>query len=350
MAYENKKTLIKNRSLFNINETKKEIIQNPKLYSQNNLPFITKKNFNLDGSSKDLANFIKKKNFFMENSFDVNGTRAFLASKEVAMRAIELNDEIIETNKGKSNKNLSNANLLNFHDNDRIEKKTTKAEKKRTISPRKSRKGHKIKNIHKMKSENKIIKLKKTLKSKKTPEKEKNKKISTNLESSSNNIDKESNIIFKQINDDSLSNIYKFIIDNANEPKETFQKKLKKELKKNKIRRKSKSQKNIEYKTEKRMNNINVNKKKNIKGAFMFSEINKNLMKKDDLEISSIEESQNDFANKNENKKEIKKVYNSIQLNNKQVKEKLKEKIENNKKVEINSDKDSLISILSDLI
>ena len=43
-----------------------------------------------------------------------------------------------------------------------------------------------------------------------------------------------------------------------------------------------------------------------------------------------------------------KRAYGSIQLNNREIHEKLKEKIENNNN--INSDKDSLISILSDLM
>ena len=50
--------------------------------------------------------------------------------------------------------------------------------------------------------------------------------------SSENNNENENNIILNKCNDSKDSNIYKFIIDNANEQEENFQKKLKEELKK----------------------------------------------------------------------------------------------------------------------
>ena len=96
------------------------------------------------------------------------------------------------------------------------------------------------------------------------------------------------------------------------------------------------------------MNSANLKKRKDIKDSFLFSEINKNKMKNDDLELSSIEDDKIDINNKN--KKPIKRVYGSIQLNNRQIHEALKKTTENNEKVEINSEKDSLISILSDLM
>ena len=92
----------------------------------------------------------------------------------------------------------------------------------------------------------------------------------------------------------------------------------------------------------------------------MFSEISKNLMKNDDnIELSSIdsEEKCNSF-----HKKKIKRAYGSIQINNRQIKEKIRNKINKGRfsdkyeintkksKIEINSDKDSIISILSDLM
>ena len=111
----------------------------------------------------------KKINFFLENSFDVKGTREFLASKEVAMRAIKLTDEIIEDKKEEqrrtvfTNKNVMEINFLDECPSPK--RKSTKLPGKRTISPRKSRKSHKklgdneiIKK--KLLSDKKLIKLK----------------------------------------------------------------------------------------------------------------------------------------------------------------------------------------------
>ena len=366
MADVNKNYIIKKSSLFNqIDDRKKEIIQNQKIY-HNNLSSITKKRLNLNGSTKKILNlvdFIKQKNkFFLESSFDAKGTREFLASKEIAMKSIKLNDEIIENKKGKTNKNLVNLKLLNFQDNEIKKKETPKTVKKSTISPRKSRKSQKIRNGQ-TNTEIKVVKTKKPSKSKKSPKKRKNKspeteskENSSNLKSSNNNSNREKNIFFDKSNNDSLSNIYKFFIDHANEPEENFQKKLKKELKKvdnlkqNKNKRKSKSKKNIEYIRPKRMKSVIVKKRKDCQSAFMFSEINKNLMKKDDLELSSIEDDKNDIYLKHKNKKQIKRAYGSIQFNNKKIHEQLKEKMRKNDNSEINFEKDSLISILSDLM
>ena len=236
----NKNSRRNKRSLFNdLDDKKKKIIKNVKSSSLNNLNIITRKAFNLERTSKEnltLIEFIKQKNkFFIESSFDVNGTREFLASKEVAMRAIKLNDEIIEEKKENevkmscfTNKNLMKIDIDNYN-NDVIKKKSTKNANKRTISPRKSRKNAKIK----MKLDEDFSPKKNTIK----PKKKSNKKVKFkkseskvnggNLNSSNN--DNENNIIFDKPDNESLSNIYKFFIDNANESEENFNKKLKKE-------------------------------------------------------------------------------------------------------------------------
>ena len=381
----NKNSRINKRSLFNdLDDKKKKIIKNVKSSSLNNLNIITRKAFNLERTSKEnltLIEFIKQKNkFFIESSFDVNGTREFLASKEVAMRAIKLNDEIIEEKKENevkmscfTNKNLMKIDIDNYN-NDVIKKKSTKNANKRTISPRKSRKNAKIK----MKLDEDFSPKKNTIK----PKKKSNKKVkfkkseskvnSSNLKLSNN--DNENNIIFDKPDNESLSNIYKFFIDNANESEENFNKKLKKELKKVenmkqnkekskekavKVKRKSLSKKDLR-KRPKRMNSVSVPKKET-QSAFIFSEINKNLMK-DDIDVSSIGE--NDTKQKtNEKKKMVRRAYGSIQINNRRVKENIykqmekesKDKDNNNDnlivgKEDINSDKDSIISILSDLM
>ena len=146
--------------------------------------------------------------------------------------------------------------------------------------------------------------------------------------------------------------------------------KLKKEIKKvqsinkqskegNNHQRKSLTKRESKYKRPKRMNSVIVQKSSDIKTLFMFSEYNKNLMINDGISISSISlKNENICTSPNEkNKKKIKRQFGSIQMNDNKIKERIKQKI--NKKVkdeneikneEIISDKDSIISILSDLI
>ena len=393
-----KNSIIKKRSLFNYNQPiNNNIIKNVKYSSQNNLSLLPRKDFNLKHSSKkrlNIIDFIKQKNkFFIENSFDVNGTREFLASKEVAMRAIKLNDEIIDVNTNilVTKNNYTNKNLikLDYNFKEENKRKSMKTAGNNTISPRKSRKSHKIRIDKELILETKVGSPKKSKKSKKSKKisksskKIKNKEIksvnkenSSNLDSdSSNNNKKEKNKhknknIFEKGDRDSLSNLYKFFIDNANEPEDNFNKKLKKELKKvekmnnninEKVRKKSINKTNINKKKAKRINSVIIQKKRKDQSAFLFSEITKNLMKNDDLSLSSIgNSSMNDLNNNKANKKVVKRKFSSIQINNRKIKEKLQEKMikdkDNQKNIlivdknESNSDKESIISILSDLI
>ena len=145
----NKKPIVKNRSLFN-DERKKEIVVNHKLLSQNNLSLLTKNKNHLRDSGKKCVNiidFIKQKNkFFIEDSFDAKGTREFLASKEVAMRVIKLNDEIIEDKINTKEYSVSQNNLIKLdRDIPDAKHQSNKIINKRTISPRKSRKKNKLK-------------------------------------------------------------------------------------------------------------------------------------------------------------------------------------------------------------
>lgn len=393
-----KNSIIKKRSLFNYNQPiNNNIIKNVKYSSQNNLSLLPRKDFNLKHSSKkrlNIIDFIKQKNkFFIENSFDVNGTREFLASKEVAMRAIKLNDEIIDVNTNilVTKNNYTNKNLikLDYNFKEENKRKSMKTAGNNTISPRKSRKSHKIRIDKELILETKVGSPKKSKKSKKSKKisksskKIKNKEIksvnkenSSNLDSdSSNNNKKEKNKhknknIFEKGDRDSLSNLYKFFIDNANEPEDNFNKKLKKELKKvekmnnninEKVRKKSINKTNINKKKAKRINSVIIQKKRKDQSAFLFSEITKNLMKNDDLSLSSIgNSSMNDLNNNKANKKVVKRKFSSIQINNRKIKEKLQEKMikdkDNQKNIlivdknESNSDKESIISILSDLM
>ena len=96
------------------------------------------------------------------------------------------------------------------------------------------------------------------------------------------------------------------------------------------------------------MNSVIVPKKRKGQSIFLFSEATKNLMKNDDLSLSSIGNNKNDLNNDKVNKKAIKRKFASIQINDKRIKKRIQEKIEND--YESNSDKDSIISILSDLM
>jgi hypothetical protein len=107
------------------------------------------------------------------------------------------------------------------------------------------------------------------------------------------------------------------------------------------------------------MNSVVVQKSSDNQSLFMFSEYNKNLMINDGISISTISLNNEKVCTSpnKKNKKKIKRQYGSIQMNNNKIKERIKQNI--NKKVkdekeikneEIISDKDSIISILSDLI
>ena len=127
------------------------------------------------------------------------------------------------------------------------------------------------------------------------------------------------------------------------------------------------SKKELRLKRPKRINSDKLEKHGETQSIFMFSKISKKLMIKDDIELSSIGED-NKYVNYtpdiNNGKKQIRREFASIQINNKTIKEKLKQKMnedlkdENEKdinyvtasKVEVNSDKNSIISILSELM
>ena len=99
-------------------------------------------------------------------------------------------------------------------------------------------------------------------------------------------------------------------------------------------------------------------KNRDRQSIFMFSEINKKLMADDDISISSIGEQNINLPPPT--KKVIKRGHGSLNINSNQVKERLKEKFNKDieqkekkndlNKMEDNSEKDSIISILSDLM
>lgn len=342
------------------------------LNSFNNLIKATKIEDNMESLPKpqnqninlNLINFIKqKKKFFIGNSFDKKGTREFLASKEVALKAIKLNDEIVEDNTNNknylTNKNVEKINIkvLNDKESDTKKNKISKLKVKRTLSPKKSRK---IK--QKFKSAKEIV----NIKHKKSKKLRKNKKEEYKIENNENNM-------YILDNSSSNSNIYKFFIDNAFEEENNFNKKLKKELKKVvnlqknkdtntdiiKTKGKSLSKKDLKLRPRK-INSVISNKKKDVQSIFMFNEINQKLMENDDINVSSIA-GDNDSKNNKLNKTNIKRTFGSVRMDNKQIKDQIKNNLskiididkDGNKRLsrnDLNSDKESIISILSDLM
>ena len=363
----NRKPIIKNKSLFNDSPEKKRMFPktNQKYSSINNLSLIKRKNTKHNAPKKclNVIDFISQKNkFYIEDSFDFKSTREFLASKEVAMRPIRLNNKIVEEKK--NNKESSQQSLLAldfYHHQEKYKNnKSSKSAGKYSTSPRKSRKKCKKLTSNEKGTEIKKYKKKSSKKSKdriSTP-KSKNKNIKENSSYLGSNI--ENNNIIYYNNNFNDSYIYKFIIDNPNETEENFQKKLKKEIKKiesiNKPNREDIHQRNplskgeLKHKRPKIMNSVEVRKSRDSQNLFKFSEYNKNLMINDDISISSISYKKERICTspKKVNKKKFKREYGSIQMNNKQIKEKIKQKIE--KKEETNSHKDSIISILYDLM
>ena len=81
-----------------------------------------------------------------------------------------------------------------------------------------------------------------------------------------------------------------------------------------------------------RMNSIKVGKNRETQSIFLFSEVNINLMINDDIELSSLGENNNiniQSTPKNGiNKKNIRKAYSSIKMNNKKIKERIKGKMD----------------------
>ena len=268
--------------------------------------------------------FIKrKKQFKIHDLFDVKGTNDFLASKDAAMEVIHLEDEIIEQNK-KENKNEINTitSQIDSKNDVYIKEKNHKKSKykKDDCKP-------KINNNCNKKYINTEVKKKKTPKFKnKNKEKKNNNEKCDNNSDDQNNSDNNILIIEKRTSESHDSNFYRFIIDNANDSDDQFQKKLEKVIKKVETQKKKQEKENAIYKSatnknkksyipqKKEVNDINeiarYNSVKTIKkrndNLFIFSEKAKNLMTNDnDIELSSIGHNYNIKKN-NPNKKNIK--------------------------------------------
>jgi len=301
---------------------------------KNDIIYLPKPEVRLNQSTKkniNIIEFIKqKKRFILENAFDLKGTREFLASKEVAMRVIKLNDEIIEDNK------------INYEDSDIKDKYNT--------------------NIDSKISENK---------------KKVNKKISAVPIKSKFRSNKE---IFLDLDYKKMKKEFKKIKEkrDSKDSKNNISPKSKRKKSKKSKNESSEYQDNL-YSPKKKYNNngavnLTSNKKdsstllprhKQTQSQFMFSEINKKLMADDEINLSGI--SNKNYSPKSKSKSkfkdgifqtEINNNFNNFKIFNEKVKNQIEdiieeEKSKNEDKVDIfqiNSDKESLISILSDLM
>ena len=273
--------------------------------------------------------FIKqKKKFIIQDSFDKRGAQNFLKSKEEAMMEIKLDDEILDDIKNKNNCNSNsyffetNPDTNYYKNSDRVK------QRKNTISPilskRKSKFG-KIKYSHFVKNidDNK------------------------NSEKNINNFD---NIFINNKNEDDSKGsdfVYKFILDNANETEDNFQKKYEKIIKDAENKQKNKNLKNNIYQTTIVKNKRNSQKYKSVKvkkkrlSTFTFSEIAKNLMKNEGLKESSISiTSDNNIKLAKRNS-----VVNSVKISRKNNDVFLEQK-----DIEDSKNEESIISILGNLV
>ena len=312
----NKKTIRKGKSHQTSNKNDLIFLPRP----EPKLNQTTKKNINV-------IDFIKqKKRFIIQNVFDLKGTREFLASKEVAMRVIKLNDEIIEDIK-KNDEDSDIKVIYNTNVGDNMDNLRKKVNKKISTIPVKS----------KFKSNKEIfldLDLKKFIKDK------------INSKESQDNLSPKPKIKSKK------------------------SKKIKKEFYENKgelvsPKKKSNDKLSIINLTSKKKEYSSsvLTKHKQTQSQFLFSEINQKLMADDELNLSGI--SNRNMSPRLNYKSKLKDDIYYSQINNfkifdENIKNKINEDIieedkskENDKEnleFQINSEKESLISILSDLM
>ena len=238
----------------------------------------------------NIIDFIKQKNkFTIKTFFDEKGTKKFLASKDLAMQKIEITDDI--------------PILIN----------------KKVAEPNR---------VANKKSKNKKVKFKN--------DKNFSNNIMDNDIENNNNI-QSANISINNNIYNSDKNIIKSKYTNDNKSIKTFHKKLKsEETKKDKKNKKNKIYKSLTNKK---------NKYNNGKNPFFFSKAAKKLMKTEDLNISGIDGEEEYITDK--------KIIKTIRTYNNSKKKVINQKnFEDTIKNEINmnSDKESLINLLSNFM
>ena len=322
MLEENKKAIRKGKSHQTSNKNDLIFLPRP----EPKLNQSTKKN-------KNVIDFIKqKKRFIIQNVFDLKGTREFLASKEVAMRVIKLNDEIIEDIK-KNDEDSDIKDIYNTNVGDNMDNLRKKVNKKISTIPVKS----------KFKS-NKEIFLDLDLK--------KFKKELTKIKDKINSKESQDNLSPKpKIKSKKSKKIKKESYENKGElvsPKKKSNDKL--------------SIINLTSKKKEYSSSV-LTKHKQTQSQFLFSEINQKLMADDELNLSGIS-NRNMSPKLNYKSKPKDDIYYS-QINNFKIfdenikikinediieEDKSKENDKENLEFQINSEKESLINILSDLM
>ena len=296
--------------------------------TKNDLIFLSRPEPKLNQSTKkniNVIDFIKqKKRFIIQNVFDLKGTREFLASKEVAMRVIKLNDEIIEDIK-KNDEDSDIKEIYNTNVGENMDNIRKKVNKKISAIPFKS----------KFKSNKEIF-----------LDLEELTKIKDKLNAQEDNLSPKTKIKSKK---------------SKKNKKESYENKFKLASPKKKSNDKL-SIINLTSKKKEYSSSV-LPKHRQTQSQFLFSEINKKLMADDELNLSGI--SSRNMSPKMNYKSKMKDDIYYSQINNfkifdENIKNKINEDIieedkskENDKEnleFQINSDKESLISILSDLM
>lgn len=302
--------------------------------TKNDLIFLPRPEPKLNQSTKkniNVIDFIKqKKRFIIENVFDLKGTREFLASKEVAMRVIKLNDEIIEDIK-KNDEDSDIKEIYNTNVGENMDNIRKKVNKKISAIPVKS----KFKSNKEIFLDLDLKKFKKELA-----------KIKDKLNAKEDNLSPKPKIKSKK---------------SKKNKKESYENKAELVSPKKKSNDKL-SIINLTSKKKEYSSSV-LPKHKQTQSQFLFSEINKKLMADDELNLSGI--SSRNISPKMNYKSKLKDDIYYSQVNNfkifdENIKNKINEDIieedkskENDKEnleFQINSDKESLISILSDLM
>jgi hypothetical protein len=336
----------KNSSFYNANSlivTQEKSLTNS-IVSQKN--YINKNDKIIQKKIENPIEFIKqKKKYFLQDFFDVKGTKDFIASKEQALEEIKLNDEILFEDKRKK-----------IRKNKKVVLDTSNRNIKEPLKNKKRRKRRAMSCIyeHIDIEDKKFNKRKKISNSKKKIESNIYDNRNYKIKESENNNDNNVFIIDNKINESKDSKdsnyIYKFIIDNANESDEKFNKKFEKVIekyeKKNKKeipistvftnKEKFRAEEMVKYKSTLFYNTV-INKDNN----FDFSAKTKGLMVNDDLSVSAISNAYNVSNNGKINKKNNK-------LSRK--KERRRSQIIFSEKVRRFLNDDSIISVLDDLI
>lgn len=298
---------------------------------------------------ENVFDFINQKNKFnIDNIFDGNGAKDFLASKEKAMMEIKLDDERTHKKKKKNSTVISmKSSAIDLKNEGDTKSKNEINKKAATIISKED----KHNNIN-YKKENR-----KKYRNSKYKNKEKNNDQGS--EGDNDNI-----LIIDELNDHSKESnyFYKFIIDHANDSEDEFQKKLEKVIKKAENKRRKSKNERKSLKDKKRVveeNNdiFRCNSVKNIKkrdtNIFVYSEQVKTLMENEDIDISSIDSSEKNIHKNHSMKNNIKINKKNIFLGEKE--KKLNDDKKNiifgeKEKKFIDDKKDSLVSFLDELM